>query len=259
MSFASAAGLGATNLVTLADVVHRLGVIEEIMCPMQPMKDQMVTLEATVAEQGHQQITLNLALTLLENWLFHRRAGHDDAGIDFMPTTHKLEFPKFDGKGDPLPWLYRCERYFRVCRTPENMRVPYVTFHLLADAQLWFHHLKLNNGQPLWNRFVQLVNTHFGLPLKDNPIRELTILHCEGTVDEFYNRFMVLSCRDSSLTEAQQILLFIMGFGLPLPTDVILQQLGTLNDAVKYAQYYEQCGSIPTCWRTFLRQSNYKT
>jgi hypothetical protein len=188
MSFASAAGLGPTNLVTLADVVHRLGVIEEIMCPMQPMKDQMVTLEATVAEQ-----------------------------------------------------------------------VPYVTFHLLADAQLWFHHHKLNNGQPLWNRFVQLVNTHFGLPLKDNPIRELTILHCEGTVDEFYNRFMVLSCRDSSLTEAQQILLFIMGFGLPLPTDVILQQLGTLNDAVKYAQDYEQCGSIPTCWRTFLRQSNYKT
>jgi hypothetical protein len=72
------------------------------------------------------------------------RAGHichararwndgDDAGAgsrDFPTTAHKLEFPKFNGSGDPLPWLNRCERYFHVCRTP---------FYLLDDAQLWFH------------------------------------------------------------------------------------------------------------------------
>jgi hypothetical protein len=32
-----------------------------------------------------------------------------------MGTTcfHKLDFPTFDGGGDPLPFLNRCEQYFR--------------------------------------------------------------------------------------------------------------------------------------------------
>jgi hypothetical protein len=36
----------------------------------------------------------------------------DDAGNNFLLAAHKLEFPKFDGTGDPHPWLNRCGRYF---------------------------------------------------------------------------------------------------------------------------------------------------
>jgi hypothetical protein len=65
-----------------------------------------------------------------------RHNGPDDdadAG-EFLPTYHKLDFPKFDGSSDPLPWLNRCEHYFRVRRTPEHKRVPYASFYLLDDA-----------------------------------------------------------------------------------------------------------------------------
>jgi hypothetical protein len=48
--------------------------------------------------------------------------------------VHKLEFSKFDGMGDLLPWLNRCERYFRVRCTPNHNRVAYVAFHWLEDA-----------------------------------------------------------------------------------------------------------------------------
>jgi hypothetical protein len=49
-----------------------------------------------------------------------RRMEDDDNHGDFVPTAHKLEFPKFDDTSDPLPWLNWCERYFHIHRTPEH-------------------------------------------------------------------------------------------------------------------------------------------
>jgi hypothetical protein len=120
----------------------------------------------------------------------HRPAADDDDPTDdFIPTAHKLDFPKFDGTGDLLPWINCCERYFRVRNTPEHKRVAYATFHLLEDAQLWFDHLELNGGQPMWNRFTQLINACFVPPLMDDPIRELALLRLTGSIDEYYSRF----------------------------------------------------------------------
>jgi hypothetical protein len=110
-----------------------------------------------------------------------------------MPTTHKLEFPKFDGTGNPLPWLNMCELYFRLHRTPKDKKISYAAFNLLDDAQLWFYHLELNGGMPTWNRFMRLVNTKFGLPLTDSPIGELAHLRREGTVEEYCIKFMSLA------------------------------------------------------------------
>jgi hypothetical protein len=58
---------------------------------------------------------------------------------------------------------------------------------------------------------------------------------------------MPLSCRDTTLTEPQQIHLFITGLGNPLRTEVALMQSATLADAVIFTRGYEQrSGSIPT-------------
>jgi hypothetical protein len=37
---------------------------------------------------------------------------HDDKGDDGFPTSHKMEFLKYDGVGDPMSWLNWCECYF---------------------------------------------------------------------------------------------------------------------------------------------------
>jgi hypothetical protein len=109
-----------------------------------------------------------------------------------------------------------------VRRTPEQKRVALAACYLLDDAQLWFHRMELNGGRPTWTQFVQLVNARF------------------GSVDEFSKKFMALSCRDPSITEPQQIQLFITDLGDPLRTDATLQQPSTLDDAVIFARAYEQ-------------------
>jgi hypothetical protein len=62
----------------------------------------------------------------------------DYLGVELFQTSHKIEFPKFDGTTNTLPWLNMCERYFRICRTQEHHRVHYASSYLLEDAQLWY-------------------------------------------------------------------------------------------------------------------------
>jgi hypothetical protein len=64
-----------------------------------------------------------------------------------------------------------------------------------------------------------------------------------STVDEFSKCFIALSCHDTSLTEAQQIQLFITGLGDPLRTDITQQQPSSLDDAIIFARAYEQCNA----------------
>jgi hypothetical protein len=163
----------------------------------------------------------------------------DEDGGDFLPTYHKLDFPKFNDSSDPLPWLNRCKHYFWVRRTPEHKHVSYASFHL------WFHRLELNGGAPLWNCFLQLINTGFCPLLTDSPLGELVLLCHSSMVDEFCSKFMSLSCRDHTLTEPQQIQLFTTGLGEPLHTDVALQQSSSLDEVVMFVRTYEQRSTTP--------------
>jgi hypothetical protein len=72
----------------------------------------------------------------------------DDAGDDIMSTTHKFEFLKYDGTGDPLTWLNQCERYFHVRHTLELKHVALAACYLLDNTQLWFHRMEMNGGCP---------------------------------------------------------------------------------------------------------------
>lgn len=51
------------------------------------------------------------------------------------PRLHKLSFPTYDGKKDLLPWINRCEQFFRGQKTPENDQVWYASYHLIGLAQ----------------------------------------------------------------------------------------------------------------------------
>jgi hypothetical protein len=97
----------------------------------------------------------------------------------------KMDFPKYDVVGNPLSWVNHCEHYFRICRMPKQHYIAYASFYLTDNVQLWYHRLELNTRQSSWLWFVQLVNKRSRLPLTDNPIGELALLHQEGLVDDF--------------------------------------------------------------------------
>lgn len=135
MSSASA----ARDKPTMADVANRLTAIEEVLRTFKPLAERFTALESRVADQDQQQQALNLVFGHVERQVACKETDTDrerhskgksttgsgatedaKSGGKRFSTTHKMEFPKFDGSSDPLPWLNRCEHFFRVRRTPED-------------------------------------------------------------------------------------------------------------------------------------------
>jgi hypothetical protein len=77
-------------------------------------------------------------------------------------ARERIEFLRFDGTSDPLQWIHRYECYFHARQTPKDRRVAYATFHLLDDAQLWYHRFSSDGRPPTWEHFVLLIATRFG-------------------------------------------------------------------------------------------------
>jgi hypothetical protein len=269
----------AKNLTSMAaqisDLARKMSTLEPLVplaAKLDKLSDRVTQVQASAFEYSEQVRALNLAVERVEASqraattnpsgsvsrqprdntppqddadARSRRDRHgDDTAIDnsFLPRA-KLEFPTYDGKGDPLPWLNRCET-FRGQKTPETRKVWYASLHLIGDAQLWYYRIELNSGEPSWRRFVQLVHTRFGPPMTDSPLGELTALRRTGTVEDYVNSFLALACRDVELSESQQVQLFTAGLVNPLKTDVALCRPRSLDDAIMLARAYEQRATL---------------
>ena len=125
------------------------------------------------------------------------RLGEEAFGV---PHFHKLDFPMYAGDDDPLPWLNRCEQFFRGQRTMEGEKVWLAAYHLTGNAQLWYYQLERDEGIVSWPRFVDFVNMRFGLPLRSNLLGELAHLRRTGAVLEYQQQFLALLCRTEQLS-----------------------------------------------------------
>ena len=170
-----------------------------------------------------------------------RRDADDDDTVDprFHPRA-RIEVLTFYGKEDPLPLLNRYETFFRCQNTPQHRRVPDASLHLIGSAQLWFYRLELMTGTPSYFYFAQLVQQCFGPPMMDSLVDKIMLLHRDGTVDDYTDKFLALACCNADLTESQLVQMYTAGLVNPLKTDVTLCHPASLDDAIMLARAYEQ-------------------
>jgi hypothetical protein len=113
-----------------------------------------------------------------------------------------MDFPKFDGKSDPLVFINRCEPYFHQQRIAEEENVWMASYNPKAGAQLCFMQIQRDERTPPWRRFTELLNTRFGTSLRSNPLGELVTCRRTGSVVEYQDRFETLLPHAGALTEA---------------------------------------------------------
>jgi hypothetical protein len=137
--------------------------------------------------------------------------GHQDGQprTDHPPKFQRMEFPRYDGKSDPLIFINKCESFFQMA-----------SYNMDDVAQLWFLQLQEDEGTPPWGRFKELLNLRFGPALRSAQLFELTKCRRTGSVEEYSNRFQVLLSRAGRLQESQRVQLHIGGLLPPLSHQV---------------------------------------
>ena len=120
----------------------------------------------------------------------HVPASPDDSHTGHVvPKYHKLVFPLFDGKEDPLGWLNKCEQFFNGHQTRHADRVWLASYHLTGVAQQWYLVLESDAGRPQWEEFRTLCQQRFGPPLSTNHLSDLARLPFTSTVDAYMEAF----------------------------------------------------------------------
>lgn len=166
-----------------------------------------------------------------------------------VPRYHKLSFPTFDGKDDPLGWLNRCEHFFRAQRTRDSDKVWLASFHMNGVAQHWFYMLEREAGDIAaitWPIFRSLCQQRFGPPLGTNHLSELAHLPFRTSVSDYQENFQARMAHAGYLSPAQQVQLFTEGLPEPLRTDVELQAPADLQHAMSLARAFERHSSALT-------------
>ncbi|XP_073362850.1 uncharacterized protein [Aegilops tauschii subsp. strangulata] len=158
---------------------------------------------------------------------------------DRPPRFQKMDFPKFDGKSDPLAFINRCESFFHQQRIAEEEKVWMASYNLEGTAQLWYMQVQRDEGTPPWRRFTELLNLRFGPPLRANPLGELMACKRTTSVVDFQERFEALLPRAGFLSETQKVQIFTAGLQPPLSLDVEIHNPQSLAVAMSLARKLE--------------------
>eukprot|EP00267_Zea_mays_P043128 XP_020395192.1 uncharacterized protein LOC109940227 [Zea mays] len=81
------------------------------------------------------------------------KIGSGEHHNDRPPRFQKLDFPRYDGKTDPLGFINRCESYFHQERIMEEEKVWMASYNLEDGAQMWYIQVQMDEGTPSWRRF----------------------------------------------------------------------------------------------------------
>ncbi|KAI4312947.1 hypothetical protein MLD38_023180 [Melastoma candidum] len=184
----------ATNTM-VGGLVDRLELITQQMKDMQVqsegkwevMQSSLLALGNSIQEMKRGE--LRVEVTRAEAALAKRK--EDNESVDRIAANYslpKIEFPDFDGNNLD-DWLYKCNRYFELERTPEDAKVKLASLYMYGGALQW-HYTFLRNrpvGELLgWTEYVAAVTKRFGREVFEDPMGRMKNLKQEGVLSNLY-------------------------------------------------------------------------
>jgi hypothetical protein len=116
------------------------------------LAEALKSLQASVAANAQAIASLTADHTSASGHKIDYGEHHGDR----PPRFQKLDFPRYDGKPDPLIFINRCECYFYQQRIMEEEKVWMASYNLEHEAQMWYIQVQTDEGTS-WRRFKELL------------------------------------------------------------------------------------------------------
>jgi len=142
---------------------------DDLKTTVESLVASVKALRATTEANAQAIAALTAERTSSPNKKQHSGKHHNDR----PPRFQKMNFPRYDGKTDPLIFINRCESYFHQQRIMEEEKVWMASYNLEDGAQLWYMQIQTDMGTPSWRLFKELLNLRYGPPLRSAPLAEL--------------------------------------------------------------------------------------
>ncbi|PKI67810.1 hypothetical protein CRG98_011783, partial [Punica granatum] len=153
----------------------------------------------------------------------------------------KLEFPRFGGDG-VREWLYRCEQFFDVDETPDDIKLKLVVIHLEGRALQWhqsfMRFLGVDGKMVTWGEYVAALVSRFGEMGNDDPMADLKNLKQTGGVQDYLNEFDAL-LNKVTISEVDTLSHFLGGLKTEIQLSIRMFHPTTLNQTYSLAKLQE--------------------
>ncbi|XP_022019619.1 uncharacterized protein LOC110919665 [Helianthus annuus] len=104
----------------------------------------------------------------------------------------RLDFPKFNGE-DVDGWIYKCNHFFLVDKTPEQSKVQFAIVNLEGLALRWHQGFVASQDRPIeaipWADYVRSITARFSDNLWEDAMEEIKNLQQTGSLSDYCNAF----------------------------------------------------------------------
>lgn len=156
-----------------------------------------------------------------------------------LTRLSKVGFPYFDGS-DLRDWIFKCEQFFPLDGTPDDLKVRLATIHMTEKALQWHHNYIAERFgvYPPWTEYVVAISHRFG-GIYNDPLSELVSLKQAGdSVEVFLDKFECALTR-LSLPHAHSLSIFLTNLNPHLSLHTRQFSVTTVAAAASIARMHE--------------------
>ncbi|KAJ0851953.1 putative nucleotidyltransferase, Ribonuclease H [Helianthus annuus] len=198
-------------------------IVQDLQANSQLVSDNMQTV-ATSAEENKAavaQFQLQMQLMVEKLTAIENNRGMVVNGGNSetrLARLGRLDFPKFNGE-DVEGWIYKCNHFFEVDRTPEHLKMRYAVVNLEGKALPWHQgYFKSNNltvDTISWDDYSRSATARFSMDLLEDAMEELKNLHQTGSLQEYCDAFDAL-LNKVTISQAHAVSLFVGGLKMEI-------------------------------------------
>lgn len=235
------------------------------------VQDRMVELYDKIAEKmaADQELLLKQFQAIVDKDPIAGKNGSDrhkenenrdtnGEGADYKCTRYgRIDFPKFSGT-NVEGWVYKCNHFFVMDRTPSHMRLRVAVVNL-EDRALEWHQAYMQAREATvddlsWEDYVSSIVTRFSTTAMEDAMEDLKLLQQTGELPEYNNEFDRL-LNKVNIPEPYAISLYVGGLKAEIRCMVKLFKPTTLRDA--YALSKQQTVVCRTLFPTLSSRKNF--